>query len=167
MREGNICVGVCRPGSEIQQKRREMDSGYVMTSTPDNSIQLEGIHCRMLLNSPANGVILLRIEGRDVGELGARPLEAIEQFMPETSSVSLFVDAWKTTGASIEVSNEWAQWLRRHRDRFSKIHFLTQSSFVRITAEFVRRFSNLGDLMSVYSDERAFRVALDSSRKTG
>lgn len=51
-------------------------------------------------------------------------------------------------------------WLRAHRDRLHQIHMLTGSRFVQLTADFVRRFAELGDAMLIYTDGAAFDDAL-------
>ncbi len=79
----------------------------------------------------------------------------------EKAPFTLFIDARRTQGASVDVSNVWAQWLRRHRDRLQRIHMLTGSRFVQLTADFVRRFAELGDAMLIYTDVDAFTETLE------
>ena len=40
---------------------------------------------------------------------------------------------------------------------------LTGSRFVQLTADFVRRFAELGDSMSLYTDGKAFDEALQNA----
>lgn len=82
-------------------------------------------------------------------------------------NVRLFIDARDTNGASVEVSNDWAQWLSRHRARLAQVHMLTGSKFIRITAEFVRRFAALGDLMEIHASAADFDAALSRARTEG
>jgi hypothetical protein len=99
------------------------------------------------------------ISGRDAGEHGNGPLSLLDDEL-RSGPYALFVDARRTLGASIDVSNIWAQWLRAHRDHLLSIHMLTGSKFVQLTADFVRRFADLGDTMRIYTDGAAFDEAL-------
>jgi hypothetical protein len=127
-----------------------------MTETPRT---YEGLHSTLVITRPAHHVVVLTIAGRDAGEHGDAPLRALDEEL-RRGPYSLFVDARATQGASIDVSNVWAQWLRAHRDHLHQIHMLTGSRFVQLTADFVRRFAELGDAMRVYTDGAAFDEAL-------
>jgi hypothetical protein len=120
---------------------------------------LEGVHSTIAINRPVPHVVVMTISGRDAGEHGNAPQRALEDELRE-GPCALFIDARKTTGASVDVSNIWAQWLRTHRDELHKIHMLTGTKFVQLTADFVRRFAELGDAMHVYTDGTAFDEAL-------
>ena len=119
----------------------------------------EGQHSTLTIGRPVPHVVLVTIAGRDAGEHGNGPLVALEDEL-RAGPYALFVDARKTLGASVDVSNVWAQWLRAHRDQLHGIHMLTGSKFVQLTADFVRRFAELGDAMRIYTDGAAFDEAL-------
>ncbi len=127
-----------------------------MAETPRT---FEGLHSTMVLTRPARHVVVLTITGRDAGEHGDRPLRALDDEL-QLGPFALFIDARGTQGASIDVSNVWAQWLRTHRDHLLEVHMLTGSRFVQLTADFVRRFAELGDAMRIYTDGAAFDDAL-------
>lgn len=124
----------------------------------------EGLHSTLTISRPVPHVVVVVIEGRDAGEHGDRPLKALEEQL-QRGSYTLFVDARRTQGASVDVSNVWAQWLRTHRDHLGRIHMLTGSRFVQLTADFVRRFAELGDAMLIYTDGAAFDEALAAATK--
>jgi hypothetical protein len=113
----------------------------------------------LTITRPAAHVVLLTITGRDAGEHGKAPFHALEEELLE-GPFTFFVDARRTVGATIDVSNVWAQWLRKHREDLHAIHMLTGSKFVQLTADFVRRFAELGDAMHIYTDAAAFDEAL-------
>ncbi|HEY5934541.1 MAG TPA: hypothetical protein VIU61_07900 [Kofleriaceae bacterium] len=119
----------------------------------------EGQHSTLVLTRPVHHVVVLTITGRDVGEAGGAPLRALDEELSQ-GPFTLFIDARKTLGAAIDVSNVWAQWLRTNRDRLHQIHMLTGSRFIQLTADFVRRFAELGDAMLIYTDGAAFDEAL-------
>jgi hypothetical protein len=79
--------------------------------------------------------------------------------------MDLFIDARNAQGASLDVSNDWAQWLGKQRARFRQINMLTGSRFVQITADFVRRFAALADIMRIYTEGAAFDDALAESKR--
>jgi len=117
----------------------------------------------MAIASPAVGVVVLTIEGHDVGAFGAAPRSDLERYLQPGEPVELFIDARRTHGASIDVSSAWAQWLGKHRADFRRISMLTGSRFIQITAGFVRSFSGLEDIMRIYTDASAFDSALAAS----
>jgi hypothetical protein len=121
--------------------------------------RFDGLHSSLTIARPVPNVVVVTISGRDAGEHGDAPLRALDDELAR-GSYTLFVDARHTQGASIDVSNVWAQWLRAHRDHLHRIHMLTGSRFVQLTADFVRRFSELGDGMLIYTEGAAFDEAL-------
>ena len=116
--------------------------------------------CTQVIERRAPTVLVLRIEGHDVGEFGSLPMRCLEALLPDGLGIELFVDARATRGVTMHASNDWAAWLGRHRDRFIGVHMLTGSRYVQVTAEFVRRFTGLEDRMKVYSDAAAFDAEL-------
>ena len=125
----------------------------------------EGVHSKLTIGRRGSAVIVVTITGRDAGEHGDAPLKLLDEELAR-GPYSLFIDARRTLGASVDVSNVWAQWLRGHRDRLHRIHMLTGTKFVQLTADFVRRFAELGDAMLIYTDGAAFDEALRSATET-
>jgi hypothetical protein len=127
--------------------------------TSARRIELFGSNVDFEINRVSSSTVVVVISGKDVGEHGDRPLRALDALLAE-GGFELFIDARKTTGASIDVSNVWAAWLRLHRDELHRIHMLTASRFVQLTADFVRRFAELGDAMLLYTDPVSFDAQL-------
>ena len=115
----------------------------------------EGIHCRLEIARLAGDAVLVKLTGWDVGEFGDAPLRELDEHLG-AGKLGLFIDARSVKGASIDVSNEWAQWLRRNRERIRHVSMLTGSPFVQLTAKFVQRFADLGEAMRIYTDAAAF-----------
>jgi hypothetical protein len=124
------------------------------------STRLESPYCSFLIERRSNTCVLVRIEGHDVGEFGKLPMRCIEAFLPRELPGDLFIDASRTRGASMNVSNDWSAWLARNRQRLSAVHMLAGSRYVHFTAEFVRRFSELEHLMRVHTSAESFDAAL-------
>jgi hypothetical protein len=120
----------------------------------------EGIHCRLAIEQPAAGVIVLRLNGWDVGEFGDAPMKEIGRLFEASRPTQLYIDARQVKGATIDVSNDWAVWLASQRSAFSHISMLTGGPFVQLTAKFVRRFAGLDDTMRIYTEAAAFDRAL-------
>lgn len=127
-----------------------------------SGVRYEGAHCRLAIERPGPGVAVLKIAGRDVGEFGAAPMRELERDLA-AGPVELYVDAREVRGASLDVSNDWAQWLGRNRGGLRRVTMLTSSWLVQITADFVRRFAGLDDLMRVTTDPAVFDAALAAS----
>jgi len=130
---------------------------------PSCTTRLESPACQFLIERRGDKLVHVRIDGHDVGEFGELPMRCIEAFLPEGAPSELFIDARRTRGATMNVSQEWSAWLGRNRGRFAAIHMLAGSRYVHFTAEFVRRFSELEQLMRVHTSEAAFDAALAAS----
>jgi hypothetical protein len=127
-----------------------------------DATNLEGLDTSMTITRVAAAVVVVTISGRDVGELGDAPFKALDEQLTR-GPFALFIDARRTRGASVDVSNVWARWLRTHRDDLLRIHMLTGSRFVQMTADFVRRFAELGDAMLIYTEASVFDETLESA----
>lgn len=129
----------------------------------ERALRLEGVSCSMTIDEPAPGVVLVTIEGTDTGELGDAPFRALAPRIASGSRVEMFIDARAARGASIEVSDAWAQWPARHADALRHASMLTASRLVRLTAELVQRFYELGDVMRIYTEPARFEGALSNA----
>lgn len=124
-------------------------------------MRFEGAHCTLVVDWPAAGVALVTFSGKDTNEFADAPFLALEkQLVPGTE---LYIDARKATAASIDVSAEWAQWLAKRRSSFAQVSMLTGSKFIQMSADFVRRFAEMGELMRLYTDAMAFDEAVQIS----
>lgn len=125
-----------------------------------NVLEYEGIHCKLIIERPRPGVAVVRISGHDLGEFGDLALRELEKEIASNQQIELFIDARDTQGASIDVSGTWAVWLAKNRQGFKHVTMLAGSRFVRITADFVQRFAELGNLMRIHTDPAAFDDSL-------
>src|SRR5688572_7547142 len=130
---------------------------------PADGKRLEGIHCTMVIKVPAPAVIVISIEGTDVGELGEAPFQVLAPLLGNAERIELFIDARNARGPSVDVSSEWARWLLAHRARLLHVSMLTGSRFVQLSAALVRSFADLGDAMRLYTDDRVFEGALSNA----
>lgn len=133
-----------------------------MPSDAPAELRYEGLHCQLAIERPAAGVVVLRLAGWDAGEFGARPMQELAKHFG-ADPIEFFIDARAVQGASIDVSGDWALWLGKYRSCFQQISMLTGSRFIQITADFVRRFADLGEVMRIYTDPVAFDAALAES----
>lgn len=120
----------------------------------------EGQHARLTLRRPAPGLVVLVLEGRDGGEFGEEPFEELARDMTAGEPVELFIDARGAKAAALEVSGRWAVWLGKHRGALARVSLLTGAPFIALTADVVKSFSGLGELMRVYTNAADFDVEL-------
>jgi hypothetical protein len=123
----------------------------------------EGVHSSLAIARPARAVIVIRIAGTDVGELGDLPFRELAKDLETNEPLQLFVDARAASGPSVDVSSRWASWLRKHEQRFDRVVMLPGSRFVEFTAAFVRDFSGLRDRMQIVTDAATFDEVLRAS----
>jgi hypothetical protein len=127
-------------------------------------VVFQGIHCRLAIERPATGVVVLRLTGWDVGEFGDAPMKEMAKDLA-SAPLELFIDARAVKGATIDVSNDWALWLRANRAKFQHISMLTGSPFVQLTAKFVQRFAELNEVMRIYTEPAQFDAALAAAAR--
>ena len=125
-----------------------------------NKATFEGTHCTITIEWPAPKVILVTFSGKDTNQFGDAPLVKLGEGLQHGSE--LYIDARKATGASIDVSAEWAKWLAKNKSSFLHVSMLTGSRFIQMSADFVKRFANL-EIMRLYTDAVAFDHALQIS----
>ena len=128
------------------------------------SARFEGVHCTLSIDRPAPGLLTVQFQGTDVGEFGERPFREMARDLAERAPLELFIDASGGKAASIDVSNDWANWLRSNRDRFLCIHMLTATKFIELSAGLVRRFAGLENRMRLYTNAPAFADALRAAQ---
>lgn len=115
----------------------------------------------MEIREPAPGVVLLKIEGTDIGELGDAPFHALGRVLARSDKVRLFIDARGAYGPSVDVSSQWMLWLNRHRQQIRSTSMLARSRLVRLSAQLVRHFARLDEDMQLCTDSGVFGKALD------
>lgn len=125
--------------------------------------RLQALYCTMVIDEPAPGVALVTIEGTDTGDLGDAPFRVLASIFGGKRRIELFIDARLARGPSIDVSNDWARWLVQHQNELVHVSMLTASRFVQLTADFVRSFGDLGDLMRIYTEPAVFEGALSNA----
>jgi hypothetical protein len=135
-----------------------------MTS-PDAApaIEYQGLYCDLAIRRPAPAIAVVVLGGSDVGEFGDLAMRELQKDLDRFSSIEVFIDARAVRGASVEVSGEWALWMRARRSSFKRINMLTGSRYIQITATFVRRFAGLADLMNIYTEQAAFDEELEAA----
>jgi hypothetical protein len=131
-----------------------------MEQSGPREIRYDGVHCNLNLQELSPGVLVLRISGTDIGEFGEVPMIALNDWLTGSEPVEFFIDARDVQGASMEVSSEWANWLNQHKAQFRTITMLTGSHFIRVTADFVRRFAALEGIMRICTEPAVFESAL-------
>ena len=125
-------------------------------------VSWEAPHSTLRLRRPVRGIVGLVISGTDVGEHGDAPFVELAEDL-RAGPFDLFVDARASRGVTIDVSSEWSRWLSKHKGSLRSIHMLTASRFVQLTANFVRNFAELGELMRIYTEPAAFDAELETA----
>ena len=104
-------------------------------------------------------MVVLTLVGVDAGELGRAPFQALEQDLA-AGPVEIFIDARHGRSASVEVSGEWAMFFRANRTRIQRVHMLTTTRFLQVSAALVRSFALLEERMQILTDAAEFERRL-------
>jgi hypothetical protein len=131
--------------------------------TPSREITFHNEHGSLTIHRPAPRVVLLVLVGSDAGQFGDAPFKELAQDLHADGQLELFIDARSGKAASLDVSSEWAIWLGGNKRSFRHVSMLTGSRFIQLSAGFVRRFADMGDLMRLYTDPAAFEGALSNA----
>ena len=124
------------------------------------STLMEGSSCRIAIDRVRERVILMRIDGHDIGEFGDSPMKCVDALTPDEGAALLFIDARHARGVTVDVSGAWARWLSRSQSRIAEVHMLTSSRLVEVNARFVRQFTALDGRMQLYTDASLFERSL-------
>jgi hypothetical protein len=128
-----------------------------------SEVVFQGQHCTVIIRRPAPRVVVVAFNGNDVGEFGDRPFEELAGDLDGPLPLEMFVDARGAMAPSLDVSSAWAHWLATHKAYLRQVNMLTGSRFVQLTAGFVRKVADLGEVMRIYTDPASFEGALASS----
>jgi hypothetical protein len=128
--------------------------------TQPREISYDGLHCNLAIQHFAPGVVVLRINGSDVGEFGDAPMATLNDWLAGSDQIKFFIDARDVRGVTMDVSGDWARWLSAHKDQLAAVTMITGSSFIQLTAEFVRRFAELQGIMRICTEAPVFESAL-------
>ena len=93
--------------------------------------------------------IAIEFEGHDTGTFGELPMRCVEAFLPPDGTATLTIDARRARGATMDVGEAWARWLSARRDRLESVRMHVASAYMRVIADFVRRFAGLESLMRI------------------
>ncbi len=126
-------------------------------------VRFEDVNSTICISRPHDDIVVVTFEGTDTGAHGSAPFLELARTMRPGKKIELFIDARGGRSASLDVSSEWARWLAKNRAGLRHVSMLTGSRFVQMSADFVRKFADLGDVMRIYTDAAAFEGALASS----
>ena len=106
--------------------------------------------CRLSISQVADSRLLIALAGRDLGQLGRRPFDALEDRIGGGTALELYFDLRSATGATLEATSSWALWLRKQRARLAHVHMLTARPVITLSAKSIQRFAGLGDAGQIY-----------------
>jgi hypothetical protein len=124
---------------------------------PDGSVVLKDARCSFTFRRHP-GVMEIRIEGIDNGQLGAAPLDEIAIALLREHPLELFVDATRASMPAVSVSREWTRFFSANRARLKRVSVLVGSRSVELTVAIAQHLSQTGRLIQIYSDEELFEA---------
>lgn len=124
---------------------------------------MEGRYCTIGIGRLAPGVVLVRFSGRDAGAPGDLPFREMERDLASHGEIALFIGATEARSASVQVSSEWALWMRRHAHALREMPVRTGTSYVAMSAAPVRKDSGLASRMRTYTSQAGFAAAFETA----
>lgn len=132
----------------------------------NGSIRLRAERCSFLFERLRPGVLLITIDGDDVGQFGTAPLDEIEhEFGRFNAPVQVFVDARRALGPSTAVMETWTAWLARNKDKLQKLDvcILEESKLLHLTVSIAKHLSRTGSLIGIFSNLDEFVAVIQRS----
>ena len=126
----------------------------------DGSVRLSSERCSFTYQRPRPGVVFIRVQGDDKGEMGEAPREELREDLSRYAPVELFFEMDESTGANLPVQEAWTEWFSTWRPALKSASILTRSKYMHVSAEIVKLFSRTGELIRVYFDPEPFHEAL-------
>src|SRR5690606_25691171 len=125
-----------------------------------SGIELVAGGARLALERLGAGVTLIRLTGHDVGQFGDAPFAELGADLSRHRHLEVFIDARAAQNASGPVAGQWGTWIYANRAVLRRVSVLVASPYVELTAELVRLFSRVEDLVRLYTDADAFGRAV-------
>ena len=110
------------------------------------------------------GVLLVTVEGMDMGQFGTAALDEIRLEMLRQRPVELFVDAQAAVAVSVDVSREWTQFFSLNREHLKRVSVLAGSKAIELTIAIAQHLSQTGNLIQIYSDRELFHARVQAAR---
>jgi hypothetical protein len=123
----------------------------------DGSVRLSSSGCAWTFARLRPGVLLVTVAGHDQGEFGQRTLDEVEAAM-DSLPLSLFIDARRSSSASVAASQPWTDWLAAHRHGLERALVLTSGRTLRLTLAIACH--RAGALIQIVDDEARFEAAI-------
>jgi len=126
----------------------------------DGAVRLQAGECQYTIVRLRSGVILMRIAGRETGELGRAPLGEVAAEAALAPPLRLFVDMAAVTHIDEAVSDAWTAWFQANRAALRSVHALAPAPIVRLTVAVSQLFSRTGDLIRIHTEPEPFAAAI-------
>lgn len=121
----------------------------------DGSVVLRDERCSFTFRATP-GVLEIRIEGVDKGQLGSAPLDEIARALVRDRPLELFVDATGASMPAVEVSRAWTRFFSVNQKDLTRVSVLVGSKSVELTVSIAQHLSQTGKLIQIYSDEEIY-----------
>ena len=123
----------------------------------DGTVTLKDDRCTFTFRS-SPGVLDIRIEGVDRGQLGNAPLDEIARALVRDRPLELFVDATRASMPTVEVSRDWTRFFSLNQKDLKRVSVLVSSKSVELTIAIAQHLSQTGKLIQIYSDEEIYEA---------
>jgi hypothetical protein len=123
----------------------------------DGTVTLKDERCTFTFRS-SPGVLDIRIEGVDRGQLGSAPLDEIARALVRDRPLELFVDATRASMPTVDVSRDWTRFFSLNQKDLKRVSVLVSSKSVELTIAIAQHLSQTGKLIQIYSDEEIYEA---------
>ena len=123
----------------------------------DGSVTLKDERCTFTFRS-SPGVLDIRIDGIDRGQLGTAPLDEIARALVRDRPLELFVDATRASMPTVDVSRDWTRFFSLNQKDLKRVSVLVSSRSVELTIAIAQHLSQTGKLIQIYSDEEIYEA---------
>ncbi len=123
---------------------------------PDGTLQIHSAACRYTFIRLRPGTLFLRIQGREIGDLGRAPLGEVAVEAALHPPLRLLIDMTDLSHVTEAVSRDWTAWFQAHRQTVQRVDVLVPEVFVRLVVSVSQLFSRTGNMIRIHTDAESF-----------
>ena len=126
-------------------------------------IKLSAGGSTFIYHRPRAGILLVTISGLDIGQFGTTTLDEISAAINRDGKIELFIDAQRSDGAVVAVSEEWTRFFASNREKLSRVHVLVGSEVLKLIVSIAQHLSRTGNLIQIHTSEEIFFQKLQAA----
>jgi hypothetical protein len=130
-----------------------------------DTVRLSAGGCAFTYRRLKPGILLMSIDGDDVGQFGTATIDEVNAEFDRFGVVTLFVDTQNAAGPSTSVMQAWTAYFSANRKKLKRVAIMVppDSKLLHLTVSIVQHLSGMGGLLQIYGDTAKFHAAIQQT----